>query len=316
MARTRQFGSAPNATPGRGRMIGGRGSREESVARLAIVTDSTADLAPEAAAAAGIRVVPLFVRFGAEEFQAGVDLTTEQFWTRLLAPDAPFPATAAPSPGAFRSTFEACFADGADAIVCPTIGSKLSATFQSATLAAQELRDREIHVIDTGSTSMSTGILALFAAEMAAAGVTGAEIAAGIRDRLPDVDLYVAVDTLEYLRKGGRLSPARAAIGTLLAVKPIITVRDGIVVMAERPRTRATARERVIELITAQPLERIAFLHTPTSTREEVQAFRDRLLARVPGGIDPAHVSAGLIGASTGPHLGPNLMGAAFLRRH
>ena len=283
--------------------------------RVAIVTDSTADLAPETAAAAGIRVVPLFVRFGAEEFRVGVDLTTEQFWTRMLAPDAPFPTTAAPSPGTFRATFEACFAEGADAIVCPTIGSNLSATFQSATLAAQALPDREIHVIDTGSTSMSTGIPALLAVEMAAAGATGSEIAAGVRDRLPDVDLYVAVDTLEYLRKGGRLSAARAAIGTLLSVKPIITVRDGIVVMAERPRTRAKARERVIELITAAPIERIAFLHTSTSTQEEVQAFCDRLLARVPGGIDPALISVGLIGASTGPHLGPHLMGAAFLRR-
>lgn len=283
--------------------------------RVAIVTDSTADLAPGTAAAAGIRVVPLFVRFGAEEFRVGVDLTTEQFWTRMLAPDAPFPTTAAPSPGTFQATFEACFAEGADAIVCPTIGSKLSATFQSATLAARALPDREIHVIDTGSTSMSTGIPAQLAAEMATAGATGSEIAARVRDCLSDVDLYVAVDTLEYLRKGGRLSAARAAIGTLLSVKPIITVRDGIVVMAERPRTRAKARERVIELITAAPIERIAFLHTSTSTHEEVQAFCDRLLARVPGGIDPAHISAGLIGASTGPHLGPHLMGAAFLRR-
>lgn len=283
--------------------------------RVAIVTDSTADLAPETATAAGIRVVPLFIRFGTEEFRVGVDLTREQFWARLLAPDAPFPTTAAPSPGTFRATFEACFAEGADAIVCPTIGSKLSATFQSATLAARALPDREIHVIDTGSTSMSTGIPAQLAAEMATAGATGSEIAAAVRDRLSDVDLYVAVDTLEYLRKGGRLSPARLAIGTLLSVKPIITVRDGLVVMAERPRTRAKARERVIELITAAPIERIAFLHTSTSTHEEVQAFCDRLLARVPGGIDPARVSVGLIGASTGPHLGPHLMGAAFLRR-
>jgi len=285
------------------------------MSRVAIVTDSTADLAPAAAAAAGLRVVPLFVRFGDEEFRVGVDLSTEQFWGRMLAPDAPFPTTAAPSPGTFRETFEACFAEGAEAIVCPTIGTKLSATFQSATLAAQALPDREIHVIDTGSTSMSTGIPALLAADMAAAGVTAAEIAAAVRDRLPDVDLYVAVDTLDYLRKGGRLSPARAAIGTVLSVKPIITVRDGIVEMAEKPRTRVKARERVIELIAAGPIERLAILHTPTSPRAEVEAFRDQLLARIPGGVDPAYVSIGLIGASTGPHLGPGLMGASFLRR-
>ncbi len=285
------------------------------MARVAVVTDSTADLVPEVAVAAGVRVVPLFVTFGTEEFRVGVDLSTEQFWARMLAPDAPFPTTAAPSPGTFRETFEAIFAEGAEAIVCPTIGSKLSATFQSATLAAQALPDREIHVIDTGSTSMSTGIPALLASEMAAAGVPAAEIAATVRDRLPDVDLFVAVDTLEYLKKGGRLSPARAAIGTVLSVKPIITVTDGIVVMAEKPRTRAKARERVIELITEKPIERLAVIHTPTSPRAEVEAFRDAIVARVSGGIDPANVSIGLLGASTGPHLGPGLMGAAFLRR-
>jgi len=283
--------------------------------RVAIVTDSTADLPPHLAAAAGVRVVPLYVRFGAEEFRVGVDLSTEQFWERMLAPDAPFPTTAAPSPGTFRETFEACFAEGADAIVCPTIGSKLSATFQSATLAAQALPGRDIHVIDTMSTSMSTGIPALLAAEMAAAGVAAAEIAAAVAARLPDVGLFVAIDTLEYLRKGGRMSAARTAIGTVLSVKPIITVVDGLVTMAEKPRTRAKARERVLELISERPVERLAVIHTPTSPREEVEAFRDALVARIPGGVDPAHVSIGLLGASTGPHLGPGLMGAAFMRR-
>jgi DegV family protein with EDD domain len=285
------------------------------MAQTAVMTDSTADLMPAAAAAAGVRIVPLFVRFGADEFLAGIDLSTEEFWARMLAPDAPIPTTAAPSPGTFREAFEACFADGADAVICPTIGSKISATFQSATVAAQSLPEREIHVIDTGSTSMSTGIPALLASELASTGMPAAEIAATVRDRLRDVDLYVAADTLTYLRKGGRLSATRAAVGTVLSVKPIITVRDGLVVMAESPRTRAKARERIVELATDQPIERLAVMHTPTSTPAEVEAFRDALVARVPGGIDPARVSVGLIGASTGPHLGPNLMGAAFLRR-
>jgi DegV family protein with EDD domain len=281
----------------------------------AVVTDSTSDLPPALAAQAGIRVVPLYVQFGSEEFQAGVDLSTEMFWTRLLAPDAPFPTTASPSPGTFRETYEACFAAGADAIVCLTIGTRLSSTYQAATVAAQALPDREVHVIDTATTSMSTGIAALLATELAASGMPAAEIAAAVKDRLRDIDLLVAVDTLEYLRRGGRLSAARAAIGTVLAVKPIITVRDGEVVAAESPRTRAKARARIVELATAQPLERLAILHTPTSTPEEVEAFRGAIVSQVPGGIDPARVSVSLIGASTGPHLGPDLMGAAFLRR-
>jgi DegV family protein with EDD domain len=177
------------------------------------------------------------------------------------------------------------------------------------------LPGREIHVIDTASTSMSTGFPAIMASEMAAAGAAAGEVAQAVRARLPDVDLFVAVDTLEYLKKGGRLSPARAAIGSVLSVKPIITVADGVVTMAERPRTRAKARERIIELITERPVERLAVIHTPTSSREEVEAFRDTLVARIPGGIDPAMVSIGLLGATTGPHLGPGLMGAAYVRR-
>ena len=284
------------------------------MASIAVLTDSTADLSPEQAATAGITVVPLYVRFGAQEYRAGVDLTTEQFWQKMLTPGTEIPTTSAPSPGDFRTAFEAAFAGGADAIVCPTLGHKLSATFQSATLAAEAMPDREIHVIDTGSTSMSTGIPALMAADMARSGTPAADIAAEIRRRLPDVDLFVAVDGLEYLRKGGRLSATRAVVGTMLSVKPIITVTDGLVVMADKQRSRAKARALVISSIAVAPVERLSVLHTPTSTPEEIEAFRAELLAAIPGGVDPARVTTGLIGASTGPHLGPDLMGASFLR--
>jgi len=288
---------------------------DRTMSRVAVVTDSTADLAPDVAAEHGIRVVPLTVRFGTEEFQAGVDLSTEQFWERMLAPGTEIPRTAAPSPGAFLEAFRALFAEGAEAIVCPVAGSTISATIQSATLAARELPDQEIHVIDTASTSMATGLPAILAAEMAAAGAIGAEVAAGVRRRLPDVDLCVAVDTLDYLRRNGRLSAAATAIGTVLSIKPIITVRDGVITLAEKMRTRTKARERVVELITQRPIERLAIMHTPTSTPEEVAAFRQAILDRATGDIDPALVSVNLIGASTGPHLGPHLMGAVFMRR-
>jgi DegV family protein with EDD domain len=280
----------------------------------AVITDSTADLTPDQAAAAGIRVAPLTVTFGSESFQVGVDLTTEQFWDRLLAPGAPIPSTAAPSPGTFKAMFEDCFAGGADAILCTLIGAELSGTFQSATVAASMLPDREIHLIDTRSTSMSTGLPALMASELAAEGLPAAEIADRVRARLPDVDLYVAVDTLEYLRKGGRLSAAQSVVGNILSVKPLITVRDGTVVLTERQRSRAKARARVIELIAAHPVERLAIVHTPTSTPDEVQAFRDALVAALPD-LPASAVTVGLLGASTGPHLGPDLMGACFLAK-
>lgn len=282
--------------------------------RVAIVTDSSADLTGEQIAADDLRVVPLFVRFGDREYRVGVDLTTEAFWEELQKPGAPFPSTAAPSPGTFSETFEAAFAAGAEAVVAVLIGAEISATFAAASLAAEALPGREIHLVDSRTTSMSTGFGAILAAEMAAAGLPAAEIAARVRDRLPDLDLYVVIDTLEYLKRGGRISGARAAIGSVLSVKPIITVRDGHVDVAESPRTRAKARERLLELLSPAPVERLAIIHTPTSTPDEVATFRADLLARIPGAVDPAHVSASLLGATTGPHLGPGLIGAALLR--
>jgi DegV family protein with EDD domain len=280
--------------------------------RVAIVTDSASDLNADVAARHGIRIVPLYVRFGDREFRAGVDLSTDEFWARMLAPDAPFPTTAAASPGDFQAAFEAEFAAGADAIVCVTVGDKLSATFKSAELGAQGVPGREIHVVDSDSVSMGVGHLAILGAQMAAAGVPAAAIATELRARVKDIQIFVAIDTLEYLRKGGRVSPARAAIGTVLSVKPIITVVDGLVTMAEKPRTRAKARARTVALLTAKPVERIAFLHTHAP---DLDAFRAEVLARLPGGVDPAHVSTDLVGASVGPHLGPGGVGAVVLLR-
>ncbi len=280
--------------------------------RVAIVTDSTADLAPDVAAARGITVVPLFVTFGTEEFRAGVDLSTAAFWERMLAPDAPFPTTAAAAPGTFRDVFGEAFAQGAVGIVCVTIGAKLSATFKSAELGAQMLPDREIHVIDSTTASLGLGMLALLAADLADEGRSAAEIAGLIRERTRDVDLYVALDTLEYLRKGGRLSAARAAIGTVLSTKPIITIRNGEVETADKPRTRARARERVLELVTRRPADWIAILYTPGEGTDP-DAFRADVLARIPGDVDPAHVMTGVVGASVGPHIGPRCLGAVMI---
>ncbi len=278
--------------------------------RVAIVTDSASDLSPDVARAAGIAVVPLIVTFGSQSFRAGVDLTTEEFWTRMLAPDAPFPTTAAAGPGAFKAVFETCFADGADALVCVDVAGTLSATIKSAQIARDLLPEREIHVVDSRTASMGTGLLALIGAEMAAGGASAAEIARTIDDRAADTDLYVALDTLEYLKKGGRISGAQAAIGTLLSVKPIITVREGKVDTADKVRTRSKARERVLELLSSKPVERLAVLHTMSP---DVEQFRDDLVARLPGGIDPAKVTIQPVGPSVGPHLGPGCVGGVVL---
>ncbi len=278
--------------------------------KIAVITDSAADLPPATANAADIRVIPLSVSFGERSFQAGVDLSTDEFWRLMTAPDAPFPTTAAASPGAFHDAFQAAFADGADAVICVDVTETLSATIKSARVAAAMLPDREIHVIDAHSASMGVGLLALMAVELAGAGLPAAQVAAHVAERAGDIDLYVGLDTLAYLRKGGRLGGPQAAIGTLLSIKPIITVKDGLVEVADRPRTRSRARARVLELLTARPVERIAILFTPPA---DAISFRDELVARVPGGIHPAHVSVQPVGPSVGPHLGPGCLGAVVL---
>jgi fatty acid kinase fatty acid binding subunit len=286
--------------------------QEEALSGTAIFTDSASDLDPVEAAAAGIRIVPLLVNFGTESYKAGVDLSTAEFWDRMTAPDAPFPTTAASSPGDFKTAYEAAFADGADAVVSVHVAGSLSGTIKSAQIARDMLPDREIHVVDSLGASMGEGILARLAVELAADGRAPADIAATLESRAGDMRIYLSLETLDYLKKGGRISGAQAAIGTLLSVKPIIRVKDGIVDTVDRVRTRSKARERLIELICERPIERIAILHTMSP---DVEAFRDEVLARAPGGLDLDAVTIDLVGASVGPHIGPGCVGAAILYR-
>jgi EDD domain protein, DegV family len=280
--------------------------------RVAIFTDSASDLDPALAAAEGIGMVPLLVTFGSHSFKSGVDLSTADFWKRMVAPDAPFPTTAASSPGAFKEAYEAAFAAGADAIVSIHVAGTLSGTIKSAQIARDLLPDREIHIVDSLGASMAEGILARLGVRLAAEGRAAAEIAEVLEARAPDMRIYVALETLEYLKKGGRISGAQAALGTLLSVKPIIRVKDGIVDTVDKVRTRTKARERLIELICERPIECLSILHTISP---DVEAFRDAVLDRAPGGLDPADVSIDLVGPSVGPHLGPGCVGAAILYR-
>ena len=280
------------------------------MSRVAIVTDSASDLPRDAAREHGIRIVPLAVTFGSETFKAGTEMSTEEFWRRMTAPDAPFPKTAASSPGDFKQVYEDAFAGGAEAIVAIHVAGTLSASIKSAEIARDMLSDREIHIVDCRSASMAQGLLAILATELAAGGMDAPEIAQTVEERLPDLDLYVALDTLEYLKKGGRISGTQAAIGTLLSVKPIITVREGQVETADRVRTRGKARERVIELMTQRPVERLAVLYTPPADGE---AYRTEVLGVLGDKLDPSKVSVQPVGPSVGPHLGPGCLGGVVL---
>lgn len=280
------------------------------MARIAFVTDSASDLDPAVAQAHGIRIVPLAVTFGDETYRAGVDLSTAEFWRRMTAPEAPFPKTAAASPGDFKAIYDGLLAEGADAIVSVHVSGSLSGAIKSAEIARGMLPDREIHVVDSQGASMAEAILCLLGQDLAAAGSSAAEIAATLTDRADDLRMVVSLETLEYLKKGGRISGAQAAIGTLLSVKPIIAVEHGVVETADRPRTRSRSRERCIELIVEKPIERISILHTMAP---DVEEFTAEVIRR--GGLEPSEVMVSIVGPSVGPHLGPGCVGAAVLYR-
>ena len=275
---------------------------------VAIVTDSASDLPADRAAEAGVTVVPLLVSFGEREFKAGVDLSYEDFWRELTAPGAPFPKTAAAAPGAFKEAFENLFAQGYDEIVCVNVGSKLSATMGSAKIAADMMPERKIHVYDTQSATLGQGVLALLAAQRAREGKSGAEIVEELEKRRRTLVLYLALETLEFLKRGGRISPARAAIGNVLSVKPIITVLDGVVETADKPRTRGKARARLLELLNVPSAEMVAVIH---GQAEDIDAFADELAKQVR--FPREQVGTYLIGPSVGPHTGPGVYGAVIL---
>jgi DegV family protein with EDD domain len=276
-----------------------------AVGHVAIVTDSASDFDPARAASLGITVVPLIVNFGKDTFSAGVDLSTDEFWARMTAPDAPFPTTAACSPGDFQVAYQKAFDAGADEIVSIHVAGTLSGTIKAAEIGRAMFKDREIRIVDSMGASMGEGVLAELGVEMAKMGVSAAEIATVLTRRRDDIGIYLALDTLEYLKRGGRISGARAAIGTLLSVKPIIEVRNGQVETADRVRTKGKARERLIELLTARPIERLSILHT---TNAGVEEFAEQLIARADG-LDRSKVTIDLVGPSVGPHLGPGCVG-------
>ena len=278
---------------------------------VAVVTDSASDLTPAQAAAGHVTIVPLLAYFGNKEYRAGVDMSAEDFWNELTKPGAPFPRTAAASPGAFHETFEKLFADGADEIVVVSVGSKLSATMKSAQVAAEMLAEKPIHVVDTRTASLGQGLMALTAGAMAAVGASSTEIVDNLERRRGTERLYIVLDTLEYLKRGGRISAAQAAIGSVLSVKPIITIEDGVVETADRPRTRGKARARLLELFAdvKQP-ERVAILDCRAP---EVESFADDLARQLK--FPREEMTFNLVGPSVGPHVGPGAYGAVVLPR-
>lgn len=189
---------------------------------IKIVLDSTTDLVPELAGK--FKVVPLTVNFGEEEFIDGVTITKEEFYAKLIESDV-VPTTSQASPEAFEKAFEKIAADG-DEIICITVASKFSGTYQSACIAAEEFPGK-IRVIDSKTVAIGTAILAEYAESLVEKGFSSEEIEKAVTEKRDDITIVALIDTLEYLKKGGRLSKAAAFAGGLLNIKPAISVEDG-----------------------------------------------------------------------------------------
>jgi DegV family protein with EDD domain len=210
-----------------------------------LVCDSTADLDPAFRAAHTVRVVPLKVIFGDQTFADGVDMSAEQFYARLAAP-GPFPRTSQPTPAEFEDVFRELGADGS-AIVCTTISADLSGTYASATQARAALPDLDIRVIDTRSVAVGHYAAVLAAVRAMEAGGDAATVEAAVVAVRSTERVLFTVETLEYLRRGGRIGGARALLGSMLDIKPILEIRDGVIEPVGRVRTYPRAIDRVVE---------------------------------------------------------------------
>jgi len=271
-----------------------------------IVTDSASDLSPELAEAHGITIVPLSIRFGADEFVDGVDLSIDEFWGKCAASER-LPETSAPSPGAFQEAFTAAADGGAAAVVCLTLSSDLSGTYQSARTAALNVADRiPVTVVDTRSVTMGQGLAAISAAELAASGAGLEEVVAHAEGLVSRTKVYGVVDTLDHLERGGRIGGARALLGSLLSIKPVVQVLDGIVAEESKQRTRARSLRYLADKIRAAgPYDRIAVsdgaapdLHVLVDQLRDIPS--EHPLVVVPlGPVVGTHTGPGTIGVST-----------------
>jgi len=273
---------------------------------IAIVTDSAADLPASLIASHGITVVPLSIRFGAEEFTDGVDITPTEFWAKCKA-NAELPETAAPSPGAFQAAFEAARDAGAEGVACITLSSGLSGTYQSALMGAEGLAPFPVTVIDSRAVSMAEGILVILAAQAAAQGADLKSIAEIVTDAVSRVRVMGVIDTMEHLQKGGRVGSAKALMGSVLSIKPILQLKDGVVAEESRQRTRSKALSYLADKVRSEgPLEWVAVVHGAAPDIDDiVNRFRDLELA------NPLVV--GDIGPVVGTHGGPGILGVCYL---
>jgi DegV family protein with EDD domain len=270
-----------------------------------IVTDSACDLPEEVAAELGIVIVPLTIRFGEEEFVDRRDLSPADFWKRCAASPT-LPETAAPGPGQFEAVYRGLIEDGATGIVCVSLSSAMSATMQSARVGADAVGSAvPIEVVDSRSVTLGLGMIAVAAAEQARDGAATAAVAASARDLADRTQVWGALDTLENLKKGGRIGGAKALLASVLSIKPIVEVRGGRVEEGGKQRTRSKALQFLLDKVRdAGPLDRLAVLQADAP---DVDQFLEQLRP-----LAPEPILVGQIGPVVGTHAGRGAIGVAM----
>jgi DegV family protein with EDD domain len=274
---------------------------------LKIITDSLGDIPQELVKKLDITVIPIHVLFGMESFQDGVDMTTEQFYARLVTSKT-LPTTAVPAPGTFIDCYERV-AKEADDIVAITVSHKLSATFETATRAADMMKQkRRIKVIDSLQVIMGEGIITIKAAEAAKAGATFEDVVKQVGKNIPRIESRMAFDSLEYLKRGGRIGAGQAFLGSILKLNPVLYLKDGEVYPLSRERSRAKAIDSLYNFVLGySKVEAIAV--EDATTPEEADALAQRLQCKFPK--TPLYRSK--VSAVIGTHVGPSVIAVSVL---
>ena len=278
--------------------------------RVRIIIDSTTDLAPELRGQ--VEIVPLTVSFGTEEYIDGVTITHEEFYSKLIESDV-LPTTSQATPAAFAEVFEEVAAAGDSAVVI-TVASQLSGTCQSARIAAEDYDN--IYVVDSGSVTLGAGILAEYALRCARSGMTAAEITGLLEKKKEDICLIAMLDTLEYLKKGGRISAAVAFAGGLLNIKPVVNVKDGVINMLGKARGSKQGNNLLV-----QEIEKTGGIDFDLPILLGYSGLSDALLKKYitdsaplwENGIDTLRYTS--IGSVVGTHAGPGAIAAAFFHK-
>ncbi len=279
-------------------------------ADVVVVTDSSCDLPAAIAEDLGIVIVPLTIRFGDDEFVDRVELSTAEFWTRCVN-STTLPETAAPAPGLFERAYRDAAASGASSVLVVSLSSALSATMQSAQLAARTVTadasvDVDVRVVDSRTITMGLGTIAIACARAARDGASIDDVEALAHDLVERTRVFGALDTLENLKKGGRIGNAKAMLATALSIKPIIEVTGGVVEQGGKQRTRSKALSYLVEKVKSYDgrIENLAVMHADCS---DVDLFVELLAPHSPG-----EIVIGEIGPVIGTHGGRGTIGVAF----